>query len=93
MTAYIALVYPGKGGEFFIEFPDLPGCLAIASNFAEAEFVAQKALREHLEERLSSGEPLPSARSLEQLEAEGIEREALPLLVFGRGGPVHEEAS
>ncbi len=93
MTAYIALVYPRTDGEFHIEFPDLPGCLGSAASFSEAESRAQQALLEYLDGRLNAGQPLPPARSLEQLESEGIERDALPLLVLGRGGSLHVEAS
>jgi predicted RNase H-like HicB family nuclease len=67
-TGYIALVHKDKGTSYGVSFPDLPGCISAGDTFEEAIDNASVALAGHLAIMEADGDPIPNARSLEELK-------------------------
>jgi predicted RNase H-like HicB family nuclease/predicted RNA binding protein YcfA (HicA-like mRNA interferase family) len=67
-TGYIALVHKDKDTSYGVSFPDLPGCISAGDTFEEAIENASQALAGHLAVMEADGDPVPHARSLEELE-------------------------
>jgi predicted RNase H-like HicB family nuclease len=67
-SGYIALVHKDKGTSYGVSFPDLPGCIAAGDTFEEAIDNASQALAGHLAIMAADGDPVPHARSLEELK-------------------------
>jgi predicted RNase H-like HicB family nuclease len=65
---YIALVHKDKGTSYGVSFPDLPGCISAGDTFEEAMDNASQALAGHLAVMEADGDPIPHARSLEELK-------------------------
>ncbi|TAD87868.1 MAG: ribbon-helix-helix protein, CopG family [Alphaproteobacteria bacterium] len=76
MTPFPALLHPGPDGSITVSFPDLPGCIAVGDDAAEALRLAEDALALHLDGFTQAGErhPTPVAldRLLDQARAEGV---------------------
>jgi predicted RNase H-like HicB family nuclease len=67
-TGYIALVHKDKGTSYGVSFPDVPGCISAGDTFEEAIDNASQALAGHLAIMEADGDPVPHARSLEELK-------------------------
>lgn len=67
-TGYIALVHKDKGTSYGVSFPDLPGCISAGDTFEEAIDNASQALAGHLAVMAADHDPIPNARSLEELK-------------------------
>ena len=67
-AGYIALVHKDKGTSYGVSFPDVPGCISAGDTFEEAIENASQALAGHLAVMEADGDPVPHARSLEELE-------------------------
>jgi predicted RNase H-like HicB family nuclease len=67
-AGYIALVHKDKGTSYGVSFPDLPGCISAGDTFEEAIENAAVALAGHLAIMAADGDPIPHARSLEELK-------------------------
>ena len=67
-AGYIALVHKDKGTSYGVSFPDLPGCISAGDTFQEAIDNASQALAGHLAIMAADGDPIPNARSLEELK-------------------------
>ena len=67
-TGYIALVHKDKGTSYSVSFPDVPGCISAGDTFEEAIDNAAQALAGHLAVMEADGDPIPDARSLEELK-------------------------
>lgn len=67
-TGYIALVHKDKDTSYGVSFPDVPGCISAGDTFEEAIDNASQALAGHLAIMKADGDPIPSARSLEELK-------------------------
>jgi predicted RNase H-like HicB family nuclease len=67
-SGYIALVHKDKGTSYGVSFPDLPGCISAGDTFEEAIENASVALAGHLAVMEADGDPVPHARSLEELK-------------------------
>lgn len=68
MASYIALVHKDDGTSYGVSFPDVPGCISAGDTFEEAVASAADALTGHFALMKADGEPIPSARSFEQLK-------------------------
>jgi predicted RNase H-like HicB family nuclease len=69
MAGYIALVHKDNDTSYGVSFPDLPGCISAGETFAEAIENASQALAGHLAVVMEAdGDPVPNARSLEELK-------------------------
>ena len=67
-AGYIALVHKDKGTSYGVSFPDVPGCISAGDTFEEAIENASQALAGHLAIMEADGDPVPHARSLEELK-------------------------
>jgi predicted RNase H-like HicB family nuclease len=67
-TGYIALVHKDKGTSYGVSFPDLPGCISAGDTFEQAIDNASEALAGHLAVMEADGDPIPHARSLEEMK-------------------------
>jgi len=67
-TGYIALVHKDKDTSYGVSFPDVPGCISAGNTFEEAIDNAAVALAGHLAVMEADGDPIPNARSLEELK-------------------------
>jgi predicted RNase H-like HicB family nuclease len=77
-AGYIALVHKDEDTSYGVSFPDLPGCISAGDTFEEAIDNASVALAGHLAVMEADGDPVPPARSLEELkrDAEFVEDSA-----------------
>jgi predicted RNase H-like HicB family nuclease len=67
-AGYIALVHKDKDTSYGVSFPDVPGCISAGDTFEEAVDNASQALAGHLAVMEADGDPIPNARSLEDLK-------------------------
>ena len=67
-AGYIALVHKDKGASYGVSFPDVPGCISAGDTFEEAIENASIALAGYLAVMEADGDPIPNARSLEELK-------------------------
>jgi predicted RNase H-like HicB family nuclease len=67
-TGYIALVNKDNDTSYGVSFPDVPGCISAGDTFEEAIDNAAVALAGHLAIMEADGDPIPRARSLEELK-------------------------
>jgi predicted RNase H-like HicB family nuclease len=83
-SGYIALVHKDKDTSYSFSFPDVPGCIAAGDTFEEAIDNAAVALAGHLAIMEADGDPIPNARSLEELKqnAEFVEDSADAVIAF-----------
>ncbi|MEA2820709.1 MAG: hypothetical protein QOJ86_2713 [Bradyrhizobium sp.] len=83
-AGYIALVHKDNGTSYGVSFPDVPGCIAAGDTFEEAIENASQALAGHLAIMAADGDPIPNARSLEELkqDAEFVEDSADAVIAF-----------
>jgi predicted RNase H-like HicB family nuclease len=65
---YVALVHKDNDTSYGVSFPDVPGCISAGDTFEEAVENASQALAGHLTIMEADGDPIPSARSLEELK-------------------------
>jgi predicted RNase H-like HicB family nuclease len=77
MAGYVALVHKDKGTSYGVSFPDVPGCISAGDTLDVALSNAAEALAGHLALMRADGDPIPRARSLEAIQADDAEREAL----------------
>lgn len=77
MAGYVALVHKDKGTSYGVSFPDVPGCVSAGDTLDEALANAAEALAGHLALMRADGDPIPKARSLEAINADNAERDAL----------------
>lgn len=67
-AGYIALVHKDRDTSYGVSFPDLPGCISAGDTFADALGNASEALAGHLAVMEADGDPIPEARTLEDLK-------------------------
>ena len=67
-AGYIALVHKDKDTSYGVSFPDVPGCISAGDTFEEAIDTASVALAGHLAVMAADRDPIPNARSLEELK-------------------------
>jgi predicted RNase H-like HicB family nuclease len=67
-TGYIALVHKDKDTSYGVSFPDVPGCISAGDTFKDAVDNASQALAGHFAVMQADGDPIPNARSLDELK-------------------------
>jgi predicted RNase H-like HicB family nuclease len=67
-AGYIALVHKDKDTSYGVSFPDVPGCISAGDTFEEAIDNAAVALAGHHAIMAADRDPIPNARSLEELK-------------------------
>lgn len=69
MTHYIAIIEDaGPDHAVGVWFPDLPGCFSAGDDLDHALRNAPEALELYLEDFITEGKPLPTARTLTELK-------------------------
>ncbi|HEX7790850.1 MAG TPA: type II toxin-antitoxin system HicB family antitoxin [Afipia sp.] len=69
MTHYIAIVEDaGPDHAVGVWFPDLPGCFSAGDDLDDALRNAPEALELYLDDFITEGKPLPTARTLTELK-------------------------
>jgi predicted RNase H-like HicB family nuclease len=83
-AGYIALVHKDKDTSYGVSFPDLPGCISAGDTFEEAIDNASVALAGHLAIMAADRDPIPNARSLEELKQDAgfVEDSADAVIAF-----------
>jgi predicted RNase H-like HicB family nuclease len=81
MATYIALLRKERDSDFGVDFPDFPGCITAGKTLDEAHKRASEALRFHIKGMIEDGEPIPEARSLDDIVADPSSAGAVPFLV------------
>lgn len=67
---YVAFIHREADTEFGISFPDFPGCVSIGNTVDEAVRAGCEALALHFEGMVSDGDPIPTPRTIEEINAE-----------------------
>lgn len=67
MRQYFAVIIQDPDMNFDVTFPDLPGCVAMATTFEEARLVAGETLAQHLARLEREGAPIPEPSTLEAI--------------------------
>ena len=67
---YVAFIHKDEDTGFGISFPDFPGCISVGDTRAEAVCQGAEALALHVEGMIEDGEPIPSPRSLRDIQAD-----------------------
>jgi predicted RNase H-like HicB family nuclease len=83
-AGYIALVHKDKDTSYGVSFPDVPGCISAGDTFEEAIDNASQALAGHLAVMKADRDPIPNARSLEELKQDAafVEDSADAVIAF-----------
>lgn len=66
---YIALIRKEIGTDYWVDIPDLPGCVSSGETEDEAMANFEEALAFHLEGMREEGLPLPAPRSKDEVLA------------------------
>ncbi len=78
MTSYyLGVVESEPETAIGIWFPDMPGCLPAADDFADLPGIAAHLLRQHVEALESNGRPVPAPRPLAAVMADPEVRDAI----------------
>jgi predicted RNase H-like HicB family nuclease len=85
---YVAIIERSSAGWLSVSFPDLPGMTSAGDTIEEATANAEEGLRSHLALTLESGEALPEARSVDEIERDPEVDEAARVLVRFRVPPL-----
>lgn len=67
---YVAFIHREADTEFGISFPDFPGCVSIGNTVDEAVRAGCEALALHFEGTVSDGDPIPTPRTIEEINAD-----------------------
>ncbi len=59
-------IEPSEDGGFFIECPALQGCYTSGTTFDEAVANIREAIRAHIEDRITDGDPIPDEVDLSE---------------------------
>jgi predicted RNase H-like HicB family nuclease len=86
VTRYPALVHVGVDGRAVVQFPDLPGCLAVGADAETALAQAEDALALHLDAIGADGQVKPAASAVGDLVDRAQRQRAAVALVAARPG-------
>lgn len=81
MSSYISLVRKTKKTDYSVNFPDFPGCVTAGKTLEEARLFAQEALNLHVRGMVEDGEKIPAPSSLDEIQADPENRDAVVLAV------------
>jgi predicted RNase H-like HicB family nuclease len=66
-SSYVALIRKEDNTDFWIDIPDIPGCVSSGETPEEAMKNFEEALSFHLQGLIEDGDALPAPRSLEDV--------------------------
>lgn len=66
---YVALIRKEEGTDYWIDIPDMPGCVTSGKSWEEALVSMEEALDIHLNALYRHGKELPSARNMRDVLA------------------------
>ena len=66
---YVSFIHRENAG-YGVSFPDFPGCVAVGETLEEAVGQGCEALAFHVEGLCEDGEPIPSPRSIDEIEGD-----------------------
>ena len=81
MRYYIALIHKDADSDYGVSFPDLPGVITAGSDLDEARAMAAEALALHLKGMAADGDAIPEPSSLEDIMADGENRDGVAVLI------------
>jgi predicted RNase H-like HicB family nuclease len=58
-TEFVAVIHENEDGEFVLQFPDLPGCSAVAPTEGDARSIAAQVLADRLDSIRQTGQAVP----------------------------------
>ncbi len=71
MNTYIALIHKDPDSDYGASFPDLPGCVAVATSLDEVLAEAKEALAFHIEGMVQDGEKVPLPAPADAIDRNG----------------------
>lgn len=78
---YPIAIHKDKNTDYGITVPDLPGCFSAGESIEDAITQAKEAIECHLEGLLLNGDPIPSAKKIENYRHHRAYKEAIWALV------------
>jgi predicted RNase H-like HicB family nuclease len=81
MHYYIGLIHKEAKSDFGVSFPDFPGLVTAGTTLDDARVMAEEALAFHIEGLIADGEAIPEPTSLEEVMAQGENRDGVAILV------------
>ena len=67
---YVAFIHSDDEAGFGISFPDFPGCISVGESRDDAIRRGAEALSFHVDGMVEDGEPIPSSRSIQAINAD-----------------------
>ena len=68
--SYLAVLEPNGAGEYWVYFPDLPGCVSHGKTFEDAKCSAEEALELHIYGMEKSGDTIPEPSKSPKIDPE-----------------------
>lgn len=68
---YPAIFHPEADGGYFVDFPDLPGCVTEGNTLSEAMEMAEDALSIYLDSLKEDKDPYPKASAPDDIKIKG----------------------
>lgn len=81
MRAYVALISKEPNTEYWVDFPDFPGCVSAGKTMKAAVENAHEALAMHTALMAKDGDRLPDPTPIEKITANPDNEGAVPFLV------------
>lgn len=81
MRAYVALISKEPNTEYWVDFPDFPGCVSAGKSMKAAVENAHEALAMHAALMAKDGDRLPDPTPIEKITANPENKDAVPFLV------------
>lgn len=77
MKTYLAVVHKDRDSAFGVSFPDLPGCFGAGDTRFEAVESAKISLREYAQSLEEMEQPLPEARTIDDIMNDPLQKETI----------------
>jgi len=77
---FVAVVNQEPGEDYYLEYPDVPGCFTEASTLSKLRIMAEDALQLHLSEMIKDGEEIPPQRKPEEIKSDFPKAQVLMLI-------------
>lgn len=81
MRAYVALISKEPNTEYWVDFPDFPGCVSAGKSMKAAVENAHEALAMHAALMAKDGDRLPDPTPMEKIMVDPDNKGAIPFLV------------
>ncbi len=77
LNYYIALIHKDSKSDYGVQFPDFPGCITAEKSYEKTMEMAVEALSHHVDLMREFGDPIPTPRSLKEIQKSGKFKEEL----------------